>query len=306
MERLLKLYIRYSFFIILLYSCKEKNCKEIDNSLQSIKIEGDYLDTARDVIIEGLYNGIHSRDTTYKDEFIELFKMLKDSSHSIYYGNINEGLATWYYCSTHSNLRFMLVRNSVGKFYYVRKYYWWYLELIELYYFKDNFGNIEDSKDFILRSFDLTSLSNEVKVINQILREEPRLRNNVKSRYSYIQKIDLINNFLYNIYQQEPDIINVYGDGLLNFKFLSNLKKNLLEMQFDRPDTANVEGLIKNNDYEKLAYYYPNKKAIFLRKKYVGIFVFIVHYSKEEDYFYLEKHFIPSCKIDDYYSILLI
>ncbi len=133
-------------------------------------------------------------------------------------------------------------------------------------------------------------------MINQILREEPRLRNNVKSRYNYIEKIDLIHSFLYYIHQKKPNIHYLY-DKLLNFKLITDLKKNLLEMQFDRPDTSNVEDLIKSNDYEKLAYYYHNKKAIFLRKKYIGVFVFIVHYSKEEDYFYLEKHFIPSCKM---------
>ncbi len=287
------------YAIGLFYTCKKKiDCKELANSLQSTKIEGRYLDTAKAVIIKGLYNDIHSRDTTYKDFFTEIFQRKRDSGRVntvIYFDNIHEGLCTWSYCSAHSNLRFILVRNSVGRYYYIRKPDWLCLELIETYYFKDSLGDIINSKDFILRRFDLTSLSSEVKVINQILKEEPRLKKATKSRYNTLQKIDLIHSFLYDVYQEEPRLHHIYGDELSNFKLIRNFKKNFLEMQFYRPDTANVKDLIKSNDYEKLAYYYWNKKAIFLRKKYIGIIVLIVNYCKEEDYFFIEKHFIPSC-----------
>ncbi len=298
MEKLLKLYLKYCIFIILLYACQEKDCKELDSSLQSTKIPIEDLDKARDVILEGLKKQIPKTSEIYQRYVNEIFQMSKDSCQSIYFYNIHEGLATLHYEFIHSNIHFTLVRNSVGKYYYIGttdKFV--SIDLIEPYFLEWHFPGITFSKDYILRSFDLTPMSHDVKVINQILKEEPRLRNNFKSRYNYLQKIDLIHYFLCDLYEAEPNVLFLFEDNLINLKLVTDLKKNLLEMQFDRPDTANVENLIKNNDYEKLAYYYPNKKAIFLRKKFIGIIVLIVNYCKEEDYFYLEKHFIPSCEL---------
>ncbi len=324
----LKTYIKYSLFFILLYSCQEKDCKELHNSLQSTKIPAEDLDKISDLISEGFdkqnvpillsydTNRIHKmygKDMTQyvnnicqkinKDE-LQIFKTFKDSAINIYFDNIHEGLATWNFGFDFYYINFAIIRNSFGKYYYMGKTDKWIcLYLMDSYYLKDSLGCcITNSKDFILRNFDLTSLSIEVKVINQILKEEPRLRNNVKSRYNYLQKIDLIHDFLYDIYQKKP-IMNFTHEGMRNFKLVTDLKKNLLEMQFYRPDTAKVKDLIKSNDYEKLANFYWNKKAIFLRKKYIGIIVLIVNYCKEKDYFYLEKHFIPSCVTNSRYFI---
>ncbi len=283
-----KLYIiNYIIIAFIIYSCQgQKNKEEI--YFESDKIQFNELEQVRDLILES-FEKVDANFFSKKEQFIfksyvnDFFQLAQDSCIPIYFDNIHQGWATLHFNITKLNFRFSIIRNSFGKFYYIGQ-----TDKYLCYEFlKPYCKNYKDSmilNNFQLKPFSMTEISNEIKVLNELLKEN-----------IYRKNLFVLNNVEYNM------LLQIFYEMYKS----SSKYSDILQI----PDFKWIEG-----ENSRFTLEYIDRKKIYtginfnfmgcfqFHKRNFGMFYWDFYYSEKKDTFYsVEKYFIPSRKIDKKY-----
>jgi hypothetical protein len=279
------------YYCLILYAII-LGCQNQDNGDLSIAINKNDLPHIKSLIIEG-YNRYDS--VFYTSSVNHEFRnyILNEFGNSdLYYDNIVYGFSIKHYSLPHYNMEFVLIRGTDGDYYYsgfTDKFYY-ENELLKLGYKKEGNCIICDNC-----KIDTISMQNsgESELLSKILKEDPFFLiepENRENENSYSPKIDKMIVLVHYIYQ-------TYNWS--QFHTLQPLFKEVLDLesklkQLQENDTTNKAKDLAAK-YEKLIYYYPDKRIAFFEQPYAGLFLFYIEYSKGK--FEITKEFLPASKI---------
>lgn len=264
-------------FVSLLIGCNDRQ----------IKVEDDLTEVKTLIIKEYLkYDAKYfsDRNNCLFEKYIE--NNFKLDNLSI--GHVLSGIRIYHYKCGYNNFNFALIKNSLGKYYYIGFSDGLHNELMIKNQYTINYNSYISKKDsLIVVDNDKTR---ETVLINKIINEEPLLKEERKKHKSYFNNY-LIFSLIYHIYFERSIHPYIYTS---QFKIIyGDLENELLKLRKDTVNTKEIDKIVSK--YDGFRSKYMNKKAYHFSKKQKGVYIFIIEEVKDSLKF--SKKYIPSTNI---------
>ncbi len=278
-------YLKLIILIFIFYACQEQNNKE------KVYFEADHIQSHElEPIHELILNKFKKLDahffTNDEQDIFEsyvnnFFKTAQDSCIPIYFDDIHQGCSTLRFNVKKLNFQFFILRNNLGKFYYIGQTDKWLCQNLIESYFKNQDKDTMILTNHQLPPFSLTEQSSEVKVLNKFL-----AKNN---KNLFFHPNSLFFQLFYEMYKSTALHSNILQ--VPDFKIIVSYKERF-----------SLDTIDKKKIYTGIEHSRDSIGNIQFYKRNFGLFSWKLNYSEKRDTFYsVEKYFIPSRKIDKKY-----